>query len=122
MAKMSLKQLAQKELAKSPLIAGFEKLDTEDILNQPVTAIAFDIATARDSETGEEKTYPVFLLKEYEGKYYSGGYLLNKMVQCWMAEYEDVEEASKALAEEGGLTFIVRPKPKGKQYYPIDIV
>lgn len=122
MARKSLKQLAQAELSKSPLVVGKEKLDTEDILNEVVTAYAFDMCTALDKETHEEKVYPVFLLKEHPDAYYSGGYLLNKMVQCWLAEYGSVDEASAALEEEGGIQFIVRPKPKGKQYYPIDIL
>ena len=89
MARKSLKQLAQAELSKSPLVVGKEKLDTEDILNEVVTAYAFDMCTALDKE---------------------------------IAEYGSVDEASAALEEEGGIQFIVRPKPKGKQYYPIDIL
>lgn len=118
----SLRSIAQNELSVSALVSGKTKLENPDIVGETLTLIAFDMATATD-ESGEEKIYPVFLVKEYPDSYLPGGTLLNKMAQAWIAEYDgDVSAASDALAEEGGVQIVVNSPKKGKRYYSVDIL
>lgn len=99
---VNFKQIAQNELSLSPLMSGREQLKTEDLTGQTVTIIAFDFATITDK--GQEKTFPVLLLKEHPNNYYNGGTLLSKLCQAWAAEYDgDVEQASEDLGKSGGV-------------------
>ena len=98
----NFKQIAQNELSLSHLMSGREQLKTEDLVGKTVTVIAFDFASIIDK--GEEKTFPVLLLKEYPDHYYNGGTLLSKLCQAWAAEYDgDVESASTDLYNSGGV-------------------
>lgn len=99
---MSFREIAAKTLSLSDLMAGREKITTEQLIGQTVTVIEFDFATITDR--GEEKTFPVLIFKEFPNHYYCGGTLLAKMCMAWSAEYDgDVAAASNALADEGGV-------------------
>lgn len=96
------KLAADEELSLSPLMTGREQLKTDDLIGKEVTIIAFDFATIIDK--GEEKTFPVILLKEYPDHYYNGGTLLAKLCTVWASLLGgDVEKASEELAAEGGV-------------------
>ena len=98
----SFREIAVKTLSLSDLMAGREKMVTEDLIGQTVTCVEFDFATIKDK--GEEKTFPVMIFAEYPNYYYTGGTLLNKMCMAWSAEYGgDVAAASNALSDEGGV-------------------
>lgn len=98
----SFREIAAKTLSLSDLMAGREKVTTDDLIGQTVTVIEFDFATIKDK--GEEKVFPVLLFKERPNEYYCGGTLLNKMCMAWAAEYDgDVAAASNALCDEGGV-------------------
>lgn len=98
---MSMRDIALKTLSLSDLMAGREKMTTDDLIGQTVTCVEFDFATITDK--GQEKTFPVLLFAEYPDKYYTGGTLLNKMCAAWTSEYGDTATASAALSDEGGV-------------------
>lgn len=117
------KKIAIDELSLSPLMAGREQLKTDDLIGQTVTVIAFDFATITDK--GEEKTFPVLLLKEHPDHYYNGGTLLSKLCTAWADEFDgDVAAASEALEEEGGvqLRFTATKTKSGNNLTAIDVV
>lgn len=98
----NFREIAAKTLSLSDLMAGREKLTTEDLIGQTVTVTEFDFATITDK--GVEKVFPVMIFSEYPNNYYSGGTLLKKMCEAWAAEYDgDVSAASAALSDEGGV-------------------
>lgn len=99
----NFREIAAKTLSLSDLMAGREKMTTEDLIGQTVTCVEFDFATITDPKQGE-KTFPVLIFAEYPDHYYTGGTLLNKMCQAWAAEYDgDISAASAALSDEGGV-------------------
>ncbi len=99
---INFKEIAQKELTLSPLMAGKTQIKTEDLIGQEATIMEFDFATITDK--GEEKTYPVMLLKEHPDKYYNGGALLLKLAIAWVSACDgDVEAASQELKNSGGV-------------------
>nr|DAV08892.1 MAG TPA: hypothetical protein [Caudoviricetes sp.] len=99
---INFKEIAQKELTLSPLMAGKTQIKTEDLIGQEATIMEFDFATITDK--GEEKTYPVMLLKEYPERYYNGGALLLKLAIAWASACDgDVEAASQELKNSGGV-------------------
>lgn len=117
------RDIAVKELSLSPLMAGRDQLKTEDLIGQTVTVYAFDFATITDK--GQEKTFPVLLLKEHPDHYYNGGALLSKLCMAWAAEYEgDVEAASEALSAEGGvqLRFTATKTKSGNNLTAVDVL
>lgn len=100
---MDFKKLAQKELALSPLMSGREQLKSEEINGKTLTMTEFDFVSIVDH--GVEKVYPVCIFAEYPDRYYNGGMLLYKLCNSFVAEFGgDVEAASNALFEYGGIT------------------
>lgn len=96
------RDVAAKTLSLSDLMAGREKMTTDELIGQTVTVIEFDFATVTDK--GVEKVFPVLIFAEYPDRYYCGGALLNKMCVAWAAEFDgDVGAASNALSDEGGV-------------------
>lgn len=99
---IDFRKIAIDNLSLSPLMSGREQIKTEDLVGKEVTITNFDFATITDN--GEEKTFPVLLLKEYPDKYYNGGILLQKLCLAWAAEFDgDIEAASNSLCDEGGI-------------------
>lgn len=98
----TFREIAAKTLSLSDLMAGREKMTTEELIGQTVTVTEFDFATINDK--GVEKTFPVLIFAEFPDRYYSGGTLLAKMCMAWAGEYDgDVAAASAALSDEGGV-------------------
>lgn len=117
------KKIAVNELSLSPLMAGREQIKTDDLIGQEVTVYMFDFATITDK--GEEKTFPVLLLKEYPESYYNGGTLLMKLCRAWAAAYDgDIEAASKDLDESGGvkLRFKATKTKSGNNLTSVEVV
>lgn len=99
----NFREIASRTLSLSDLMAGREKITTEQLIGQTVTVTEFDFVTITDAK-GKEKTFPVLLFKEFPNAFYCGGALLAKMCMAWVAEYDgDVAAASNALADEGGV-------------------
>lgn len=117
------KKIAVDELSLSPLMAGREQIKTDELVGKEVTIVAFDFATITDE--GEEKTFPVLLLKELPEKYYNGGVLLSKLCQAWASEYDgDVEAASADLEKSGGvkLRFKATKTKSGRNLTSVEVV
>ena len=118
------RDIAVKELSLSPLMAGRDQLKTDDLVGQTVTVYAFDFATITNAN-GEEKTFPVLLLKEHPDHYYNGGALLSKLCMAWAAEFGgDPEAASEALSAEGGvqLRFTATKTKSGNNLTAVDVL
>lgn len=120
---MDFRAIAAKTLSLSDLMAGREKINTEDLIGQTVTVSEFDFATVEDK--GNKKTFPVLIFAEYPNRYYCGGTLLNKMCIAWAAEYDgDVAAASNDLADSGGvqIRFSAGKTKSGNNLTNIDVI
>lgn len=119
----NFREIAAKTLSLSELMAGREKLTTEELVGKTVTMMEFDFATIEDK--GEAKVFPVMVFAEFPNCYYSGGTLLKKMCQAFVAEYDgDIAAASAALADDGGvkLRFSAGKTKSGNNLTNIDVL
>lgn len=99
-------QVAKKETQLSPVMEGREKISMKEIKKDydgVVTIVEFDFITTNDPKKGES-TFPVFAIAEDEGLCFFGGELLNRIARNWASLYDgDIEAASNALKESGGV-------------------
>ena len=61
-----------------------------------------DLITKTDKDTGDEKTYCLFTIKEDPTKFATGGMALTAIVQKWASMFPDMETMNAALRQEGG--------------------
>lgn len=108
----NFKKIATDSTSLCPLMSGREKLTTEDVISvDHLTAIAFDFAPKFDDngkrivdpDTGEVDEYAVLVFAEQPEKYYGAGAVLTKVCKAWATPFKTSEEASEALASEGGV-------------------
>lgn len=128
----NFKQVAQENTQLCALMAGREKLSTEEVIEQELTIIGFDFAPKFDKDgsplvdesTGEAETFGVVVFQELPGKYYSVGTVFTKVCKAWECGYDSPEEASKDLEEQGGVKVIFRNSKtkKGNNLVSVDIV
>ena len=104
---INIKDIARKATVLSDLMNGREQINTNDIINDypsGITITGFDMVAILDKK-GRPTTYPCCIFKEDTTKYLNGGYVLSKIFDSIIVQFEgDVEKANKALAEQGGLT------------------
>ena len=120
---IDLRSIGIKELSLSPLMMNREKIETEELIGQPLTLVGVDMVTTRDKRDGEDKTYPVCVFEEYPDRFYFGGFLLKKLINVWAAMDEfngDYAELSNYLAETGGIK--IKFKGKNGQTTVFDIL
>lgn len=105
MAGFNFKQTAKEAITLSDLMKGREKIKigeliTDEKLKGIVTLIDFDlVAGGRDGAT-----YPIFIYKEDDSKFFSGGFVLNKIVNEWIEGHEgDIHATRQEFREFGGL-------------------
>lgn len=95
------RERAAKTTSISPLMEGKTKLKTGEIIRdypQGVTIIGFDIVP------GKEGSYPIFVIAEDPGVFFSGGTVLQNIVSDWMEDYgTDIDQANADLKAEGGV-------------------
>lgn len=124
-------KIAQETTLLSPIMVGKEKLNTEDILNKELTIIGFDFAPKFDEEgrpvvddNGEVDTFGVVVFNEMTDKYYCVGAVFSKVCHAWAAGFDNPEEASAALKEEGGVRvkFTSSKTKKGKNLTAVEIL
>lgn len=130
--KFSFKKSAEEAILLSPIMVGREKLDTEEILNQPLTIIAFDFAPKFDEkgtpivdpDTGEAETFGVVVFQEKPDFYYCVGTVFTKVCKTWAAAFSSPVEASEALEAEGGVKvkFTSGKTRGGKNLTSVDIL
>lgn len=128
----NFKQVAQENTLLSAIMAGKEKLETEDILDKDLTIVSFDFAPkfdqqgnpVVDSSTGEVDTFGVVVFAEHPNKYYCVGAVFTKVCHAWAAGFDSAQEASEALAAEGGVRvrFSASKTKKGNNLTAVDIL
>lgn len=128
----NFKKVAQENTLLSGIMVGREKLETEDILDKELTIIGFDFApkfdqqgkTVVDSSTGEVDTFGVVVFAEYPDKYYCVGAVFTKVCHAWAAGFDSTQEASAALAAEGGVRvkFSASKTKNGNNLTAVDIL
>lgn len=128
----NFKQVAQENTLLSAIMVGREKLETDDVINRDLTIVAFDFAPKFDqagnriidSNTGEVDEFGVVVFKEMPDKYYCVGAVFTKVCKAWAAAFNNAEEASAALAEEGGVRVRFTPSKtkKGNNLTAVEIL
>lgn len=126
------KKSAQENTLLSAIMVGKEKLETEDILDKELTIIGFDFAPkfdqqgkpVLDASTGEVDTFGVVVFAEYPDKYYCVGAVFTKVCHAWAAAFNSTQEASVALATEGGVRvkFSASKTKKGNNLTAVEIL
>lgn len=127
----NFKKVAQENTLLSAIMAGKEKLETEEILDQELTIVGFDFAPKFDqqgnpvvNEMGEVDTFGVVVFAEHPDKYYCVGAVFTKVCHAWAAGFDSPQEASTALAAEGGVRvkFSASKTKKGNNLTAVDIL
>lgn len=127
----NFKQVAQENTLLSAIMVGKEKLETEDILDKELTIIGFDFAPKFDqqgkpvvNDYGEVDTFGVVVFAEHPDKYYCVGAVFTKVCHAWSAGFDSPQEASAALAAEGGVRvkFSASKTKKGNNLTAVDIL
>lgn len=97
----NFRKLARKATTLSELMENREKIQTgEVIISFPdgITLNAVDVIKTSDAE------YPVFTFLEDSNRFYCGGFILSKIVDTWLEEYNgDLGMLNHDLAESGGV-------------------
>ena len=97
----NFKQAAIDATTLSELMTDRQKVSTDDIIKQypdGVTITAFDFVDGKDGQ------YPIFLFSESPKSFFSGGVVLAKIANKWLAAFnDDIDACNKALSESGGV-------------------
>lgn len=127
----NFKKVAQENTLLSAIMVGKEKLETEDILDKELTIVGFDFAPKFDQqgktvadENGEVDTFGVVVFAEHPDKYYCVGAVFTKVCHAWAAGFASAQEASAALAAEGGVRvkFSASKTKKGNNLTAVEIL
>lgn len=104
------KTMAETSMKPCTIMVGREPMTTDEVVNRELTVVAFGFAPKFDSngnvivdEDGVVDEYGVVIFAEEPEKYYGVGKIFTSVCKLWAADYTTAEEASKALAEEGGV-------------------
>lgn len=106
----NFRKVAQSATSVSPLMAGREKITTQEITGKTLTVAAFDIARLANfvvnQATGEVRDveYAVFVFSEMPNHYYQAGTVGTRIVNDWLALYDgesdDIHEQCAELSAE----------------------
>lgn len=108
----NFKESAKKATTVSDLMEGREKIKVSDIIGDSVlkgevTLTNFDLVNGTDKD-GQSITYPIFTYKEDDSKFFNGGYVLNKVVQQWISDFDgDVEKCRAEFVQSGGVAIVM---------------
>lgn len=112
-AKSRLQQIAKEAVQMSELMEGREKIETADIINYydgKVTINAIDRVPTEDGD------FFVYTFKEDDTKFAFSGFVLNKIFEALIADYEgDLTELAGDLAKEGLRVELSTGKTKNKR-------
>lgn len=108
---MDFKKVAQQNTLLSPIMVGRNKLETDEIIDQELTIIEFGFAPKFDKsgkpiidpDTGEADVFGVVVFAEKPEFYYCVGTVFTKVCKAWASGFDTTDEASAALAAEGGV-------------------
>ena len=105
MAGFNFKARAKEATTLSDLMKEREKIKVGELISDKtlqgtVTITDFDlVAGGRDGAT-----YPIFIYKEDDSKFFSGGYILNKIVNDWIEGHEgDIHATREDFRNSGGV-------------------
>lgn len=106
----NFRKVAQSATSVSPLMAGREKITTQEITGKTLTVAAFDIARLANfvvnQATGEVRDveYGVFVFAEMPDHYYQAGTVGTRIANDWLLLYdgesEDIHEQCTELSAE----------------------
>lgn len=125
------KKIAQEATLLCSIMAGKEKLETDEILGKELTIVGFDFAPKFDQvgnpvtdDMGVVDTFGVVVFAEYPDKYYCVGAVFTKVCHAWVAGFDSPQEASAALAAEGGVKvkFSASKTKKGNNLTAVEIL
>lgn len=93
--------IARKATTLSPIMAGREKIQMDELINQypgGVTIGGFDIITTNAD------SFPVFVFFEDPQKFAFGGTILHNIIDEWVSNFDgDIEKCSSELEKSGGV-------------------
>ena len=128
----NFKQAAQESTLLSKIMSNRTKLETEEILDQPLTVIGFDFAPKFDqqgnpvvNDNGEIDTFAVVIFKELPERYYCCGTVFSKVCHNWAEGFSgDADAASSALEKAGGVLvrFSTGKTKKGQNLTTVEIL
>lgn len=107
---INMKDLANKAVSESDIIAGREKAKLETLASaypNGLTVIMCELAKAKDKD-GTEKEYARLVFSEENTKYVNGGSAFTKVVRAWLSACGSIENVNATLAEQGGVKFTVK--------------
>lgn len=131
MGNFSFKKAAQETTLLSPIMVGREKLETEDIIDKELTIVGFNFAPKFDEkgrpivdDNGTPDEFGVVIFNEIPDSYYCVGTVFTKVCKTWAAAFSSAEEASEALAAEGGVRvkFTSSKTKKGNNLTAVEIL
>lgn len=93
---LNLRQIANDTVAGSPVIAGHDKIKTEDVIALFPNGITINRV---DLCKGEKGDFAVVNFTENPAKYYAGGALITSIVKAWLIEAGGcLDDVNAALA------------------------
>lgn len=132
----NFRKVAQSSTSISPIMAGREKISTQDIVGKTLTVAAFDVAELKNyvnRANGEIKDveYGVFVFAEMPDRYYQAGTVGTRIINDWLTLYdgesEDVHDqcaelSSEIAPEKVQLRFSNSVTSRGQNIVKIDVL
>lgn len=105
-------QTAKEATTLSELMADRQKVSTNDIVKEfpdGVTVTGFDFVSGKDGN------YPIFVFKESEKSFFSGGIVLDKIARKWLDGFGgDLDKCNEELEKSGGVKIkLIMTRTKG---------
>lgn len=125
------RKIAQNQTSASPLHAGREQLDTNEVIGDVLTIEEFSKAFI--TEKGVVKDFGVVTFKERPGYYYNTGTAFSNIIDAWIAgfgEFDDdiwdrIDEANAAYQASGDeikVRFTETRTKTGNNFTKVDIL
>ena len=95
--------IAKEATSLSEIMKGKNKVDVDELYDEEITITGFDFLTMTD-KSGEQKEFAVCTYAEDPEAFFFAGTVLTKICKAWVSDFGSAEEASEALAAEGGVS------------------
>lgn len=132
----NFRKVAQNSTSISPIMAGREKVSTDEILGKTLTVQEIDIAEIKNytnRNTGEvsDIEYGVFVFKEFPNNYYQAGVVGTRIINDWLLMYDgesdDIHDQCSELsgeiaAENVQLRFSSAKTSRSQNIIKIDVI
>lgn len=115
------KDLAKKSVNNNSIMAGREKISTDDIIAVYPNGISINSV---NMVTYQGTTYPVFTFSEDDSKFYSGGKALTKLANDWLEMCNgDIGEVNEGISAEPVKVKLSKVKTSnGRVFVKIEVV